>query len=121
MPSVHPYAVAVLLAQEQGGPSSPAEVALQILPLVLIGAAAWILLIKPERDRFARQQQLVTALKKNDRVLTTSGIYGTVAAVDRDAGRVTLKVDESANVRIQVTLSSIASVLDGAADPQPAA
>ena len=101
-----------LVAQAQGGPASPAEVVLQILPLLLIGLAAWALLIKPERDRFKKQQDVLAALKKNDRVLTSSGIYGTVASVDRDAGRVLLKVDEATNTRIQVALSTIASVVD---------
>jgi len=53
-------------------------------------------------------------------VLTTSGIYGTVANVDRTADRVSLKVDESENVRLTVTLASISKVLsdtDGAATP----
>ena len=63
-----------------------------------------------------RQQDLLAGLKKNDRVLTSAGIYGTVANVDRDAGRVTLKVDDAANVKIQVALSTIAKVLDGSAE-----
>lgn len=120
MPSLpYPLALAPLLAQAKGGPSSPAEVLLQVLPLVLIGAAAWTLLIKPERDRFKKQQDVLAGLKKNDRVLTSSGIYGTVASVDRDGGRVVLKVDEAANVKIQVALSAIASVLDASSEPGP--
>jgi preprotein translocase subunit YajC len=54
---------------------------------------------------------MLGSLKKNDRVVTTSGIYGTVANVDREADRVSLKVDDSGNVKISVTLSSIAKVL----------
>jgi preprotein translocase subunit YajC len=92
-----------------------------MLPLALIGAAAWMLLIKPERDRMRKQQDVLSGLKKNDRVLTSAGIYGTVANVDRDAGRVTLRIDEAANVKIQVAISSIASVLEGAGDASPTA
>ncbi len=44
-----------------------------------------------------------------------------MANVDRDAGRVTLRIDETANVKIQVAISSIASVLEGAGDPSPGA
>jgi len=63
-----------------------------------------------------RQQELLAALKKNDRVLTTSGIYGTVANVDREADRVLLRVDDAGNVKIAVTVASIAKVLgDGPA------
>ncbi len=116
-----PPVAAILLAQAQGEPASPAQVLMQMLPLVLIGAAAWMLLIKPERERMRKQQEVLSGLKKNDRVLTTAGIYGTVANVDRDAGRVTLRIDETANVKIQVAISSIASVLEGAGDPSPGA
>ena len=84
---------------------------LTYLPMALIVAVAWLLLYRPERERMKRQQEMLGALKKNDRVVTTSGIYGTVANVERDADRVSLKVDESGNVKITVTLSSIAKVL----------
>jgi preprotein translocase subunit YajC len=93
----------------------------QILPLVAIAIVAYFMLFRPERERVRRQQELLSGLKKNDRVLTASGIYGTVANVERDADRVTLKVDDAANVRITVTISSIAKVLrDGAESATPA-
>ena len=94
----------------------------QIVPLVAIAVVAYFLLFRPERERVRRQQELLSGLKKNDRVLTASGIYGTVANVDREADRVTLKVDDAATVRITVTLSSIAKVLrDGGDQAAPAA
>ena len=57
------------------------------------------------------QQGMLSSLKKNDRVVTSAGIYGTVAAVDRYAYRVTLRVDDSNNVKLAVTLASITRVL----------
>lgn len=99
---------------------SPLELFISYLPFVLVMAVAWFLLYKPEREKMKKQQELLAGLKKNDRVLTTSGIYGTIANVDRGADRVSLKVDESENVRLTVTLASIAKVLsdtDGAATP----
>ena len=81
------------------------------LPLALIAVAAYLLLFRPEQERRKRQQDLLGGLKKNDRVVTTAGIYGTVANVERDADRVVLKIDDAANVKITVTLSSIARVL----------
>ena len=109
-------AQSTLLAQGPGAPSAPAEILLQILPVLLIGVAFWAMFVKPERERLKRQQAILSGLKKNDRVLTSSGIYGTVASVDRDGGRVVLKIDDAANVKLQVALSTIASVLDGSAE-----
>ena len=79
------------------------------LPIALIVMAAYLLLFRPEREKQRRQQALLSGLKKNDRVITAAGICGTVAAVDRDADRVTLKIDDTA--KITVTLASIAQVL----------
>ena len=93
---------------------SPIELLVSYLPFVLVMAVAWFMLYKPERERMKKQQELLAGLKKNDRVLTTSGIYGTVANVDRGADRVSLKVDESENVRLTVTLASISKVLSDA-------
>jgi preprotein translocase subunit YajC len=59
---------------------------------------------------------LLAQLKKNDRVVTSSGIYGTVANVDREADRVALRVDDAGTVKINVTLSSIAKVLGDKSD-----
>jgi len=95
---------------------NPLELLVSYLPFVLVMAAAWFMLYKPERERMKKQQELLAGLKKNDRVLTTAGIYGTVANVDRAADRVSLKVDESENVRLTVTLASISKVLSDAAE-----
>lgn len=116
MPSFFPLTAVVLLFAEQA-PAAPTQILLQVLPFLLVGLAAWTLLYKPERERMKRQRDLLSGLKKNDRVLTSAGIYGTVANVDRESGRVTLKVDDAANVKIQVALSTIASVLDGSTEP----
>lgn len=120
--STSPHWTAVCLAQVEGGGDRPAPSPIfQLLPLVAIGIAAYLLLFRPERDRMRKQQSMLGSLKKNDRVVTSSGIYGTVASVDRDADRVLLRVDDSANVKLAVTLSSIARVLrDGDEKVEPA-
>lgn len=105
-----------LLAQAAGGaPQPPAlpEMLLQYAPLLFVVLFAWLLLYRPERQRQLEADRLRNALKKNDRVVTASGLYGIVAAVDRDNDRVTLKVDESNNVKVDVTLASIARVFGG--------
>ncbi|MFM1996394.1 MAG: hypothetical protein RLZZ111_781 [Planctomycetota bacterium] len=120
MPSVPPvpFALPPLAAVAQA-PPGPLELLVTYLPMAMILLVAWLLLYKPERERVMRQRELLAALKKNDRVLTSSGIYGTIANVDRDADRVLLRVDDSANVKIAVTLSSVVKVLADKADAAP--
>lgn len=110
--------LAVCLAQAQPAPAQPAApLPFQLLPLVAIGVAAYLLLFRPERERIRKQQSMQAGLKKNDRVVTAGGLYGTVVAVDRDNGRVTLRIDESSNVKATVTLASIGRVLVEGGEP----
>ena len=94
-----------------GKPPESVELLVQYLPLVAIVFLAWMLLYRPERQRQQAQQQLRDNLKRNDRVVTAGGLYGTVASVDRESDRVTLKVDESNNIKLDVTLGSVLRVL----------
>jgi preprotein translocase subunit YajC len=84
----------------------------QILTLVLpIGILFYFLLIRPQRREQAQRQTLLSAIKKNDRVITIGGIYGVVTNVHREADEVTIKVDETTNTKLRLTLGSIARVL----------
>lgn len=119
MLSCFPIPLAALLAQAAGPPRPQPgglELLLTYLPMLLIVLVAWLLLYRPERERQRRQQELLAALKKNDRVVTSSGIYGIVANVDRENDRVVLKIDDAANVKMAVTLSSVGKVLGGDGD-----
>lgn len=114
LPPMPPFlaASARLLADAAPPAESPPDALrglVNTLPIALIVMAAYLLLFRPEREKQRRQQTLLAGLKKNDRVITAAGICGTVAAVDRDADRVTLKIDDTA--KMTVTLASIAQVL----------
>ncbi len=54
---------------------------------------------------------MVEALKKNDRVMTSSGIFGTVVSVDIERGRVVLRVDDDKGVRIEFSKAAVTDVL----------
>ncbi len=106
-----PLTASVCLAQAAAPPAERPPLPFQLLPLVAIAAAAYLLLFRPERERLRKQQSMLAGLKKNDRVVTSSGIYGTVASVDAGVDKVVLRVDESANVKLTVTVASIARIL----------
>ncbi|UCG92286.1 MAG: preprotein translocase subunit YajC [candidate division WOR-3 bacterium] len=52
-----------------------------LLPLILIFVIFYFLLILPQQRRQKQHRQLIEALKKGDRVVTSSGIYGTIVNV----------------------------------------
>ena len=94
-----------------GGGADGTALLLQFLPFIAIGVLFYLLLIRPQRGEQARRQIMLGAVKKNDRVVTIGGIYGVVANVHREADEVTLKVDETTNTKLRVTLSSIGRIL----------
>lgn len=77
------------------------------LPLIVIFVIFYFFLIRPQQKKAKEHQQLLNALKKDDKVLTAGGIYGTVTSVKGDV--VELNIAE--NVKVKVAKSAISSVL----------
>jgi preprotein translocase subunit YajC len=76
------------------------------VPLILIFAIFYFLVIAPARKRQKKLQATIDALQRGDRVITTGGIYGEV--VSTEAGVVFLKVAD--NVRLKLAKSAIAGL-----------
>ncbi len=85
------------ILQETETAAEPA--AFNWLPLVLIGGLAWFLLIAPEKKMRKERTAMLAALKKNDPVVTTGGMYGVITKLDEDS--VTLRIDKDVHVRVQ--------------------
>jgi preprotein translocase subunit YajC len=79
--------------------------------MVIIMVLYFVLFLRPQRQRDTAHRTQLEGLKKNDRVVTIGGIYGTVTNVQRESDEVTLKVDEATNAKLRVTLNSIARVI----------
>jgi preprotein translocase subunit YajC len=72
---------------------------------------------KPKGADTQKARELLSNLKKNDRVITAGGIYGIVVQTSADSEYVTIRIDESNNTRIKLLKSSIAKVIaDESAD-----
>ena len=113
----------ILLAQEGGGGAggggAGGGLMSLLFPMLAIGFLFYFLLIRPQRREQAKREAMLGEIKKNDRVVTAGGIYGTVANVHREADEVTLKVDEATNTKIRVTFGSIARVLGDETSSEP--
>jgi preprotein translocase subunit YajC len=89
------------------------------LPYILIiGLWFYLLLIRPQQKQEKVRRAMMDALKKNDRVLTSAGIYGTVVSVDTDTDRVVVRVDDDRGVKLVFSRASIARVLEAPADKE---
>lgn len=78
-------------------------------PFVLIFLVFYFLILKPQSSERRRTQDMLSNLKKNDKVATVGGIVGTVANVSADGKEITLKVDD--NTRIKFLRTHIGQVL----------
>lgn len=76
------------------------------LPLILMFAIFYFLLIRPQQKRQKQRNAMLAALKKGDQVITIGGIHGTIADLDEDT--VTLRVSE--NVKLKFDRNAINSV-----------
>ncbi len=85
-----------------------------MLPLIIIFAIFYFLLIRPQQKKAKEHKALLDNLKKGDKIITNGGIYGEVFALTPDI--VTIIVAE--NVRIKVARSYIAG-LAGQEEPKP--
>jgi preprotein translocase subunit YajC len=108
-----------LFAQETK-PADNSSLWVSLFPFVLIFIVFYFLLIRPQKREQARRQAMLGGVKKNDRVVTIGGVYGVVTNVQREADEVTIKVDETNNTKLRVTLSSISRVLGDEPSDAPA-
>jgi preprotein translocase subunit YajC len=53
-----------------------------LLPLLLLGAVMWFLLIRPQQQRVRRQQALLQSLEVGDEVITAGGMVGRIRSLD---------------------------------------
>ena len=100
----------ILLAQGQpaGGQGS---IWTMLMPIVMIGVLFYVLMVLPEKKKRNEIGRMQEGLKKNDRVVTIGGILGVVVNAPSGSDKVTIRVDETNNTRIDVLRSSISRVL----------
>lgn len=82
---------------------------MNLFPLILIFVIFYFLLIRPQKEKEKQHQKMLSNLSKNDDVVTTGGIHGTIVNVKDKS--VVLRVDE--NVKIEVEKNCVAYVVKG--------
>ncbi|MBI4063645.1 MAG: preprotein translocase subunit YajC [Elusimicrobia bacterium] len=98
-------------------PQGAAGLFVTMFPILVFGAIFYFLLLRPQQKANQERQKMLTAIKRNDRVLTSGGVYGTVLNIKGDI----LDVKLADNVKVEVNRSYIAKVItsaqNGAAAP----
>lgn len=68
------------------------------IPMILIGAAMYFLMIRPQRRKMRAQAALQSSIEVGDEVMTTSGVYGFVTLLEGDIAW--LEIDDDVQIRI---------------------
>ena len=80
----------------------------QFVPLILIFAIMYFLLIRPQQKKVKEHKAMVDGLRRGDQVVTAGGLIGKVVKV-KDDGE--LEVELADNVKVRVVQSTIATVV----------
>ena len=87
------YAQGPVTAQAQGNSI------MTFLPIIIIFIVFYFLLIKPQKKQQEEHKKMTESLKKNDEVITSSGIHGTIVNVKNDT--FVVRIDDNVKVEIQ--------------------
>lgn len=80
----------------------------QFVPLILIFAIMYFLLIRPQQKKVKQHQAMVEAVRRGDQIVTQGGLIGKVVKVKDDNE---VEVELAENVKVRVVKSTIATVM----------
>jgi preprotein translocase subunit YajC len=85
-------------------PASPGALE-ALLPIILIFVVFYFLLFRPQQKKMKQHREMLTALRRGDRIVTGGGIVGTITKVVDD-NEVQIEIAEGVRVRVQRALIS---------------
>jgi preprotein translocase subunit YajC len=97
-----------VMALQASGPAS--VLGNPLVMMIVVMGIFYVMLILPQQRQRKKTQAMIAALKSGDKVVTNSGIYGTINAIDGDV--IILKIADtgSSPVKIRIARSAIAQV-----------
>jgi preprotein translocase subunit YajC len=80
----------------------------QFVPLILIFAIMYFLLIRPQQKKMKQHQSMVAGLRRGDQVVTQGGVIGKVVKVKDDRE---IEVEIAEGVKVRVIKATVTQVL----------
>jgi preprotein translocase subunit YajC len=80
-----------------------------IIPLILVFGIMYFMIIRPQQKKMKEHQNMISALRRNDQIVTQGGLIGKVTKVKDDNE---VEVEISSGVTVRVVRSTIAQVLN---------
>ncbi|MBN9565256.1 MAG: preprotein translocase subunit YajC [Alphaproteobacteria bacterium] len=81
---------------------------MSLLPFVLIIVVFYFLIFRPQQKRMKQQKEMLSSLRRGDKVVTTGGIFGTVSRLENDQE---VHVEIAPNVVIRLNRASVSDIL----------
>jgi preprotein translocase subunit YajC len=72
----------------------------------------YFLMIRPQQKRQKETQKMLESLQVNDKVLTSSGIYGRVVSIKPDKNVVVVEIDDTNKIRVEFQRAAIVQILN---------
>ena len=82
----------------------------QFIPLILIFAIMWFLLIRPQQKKIKEHKAMVDAVRKGDQVITQGGLIGKITRV-KDADEVRVALSDGRELEAEIVLADESSDL----------
>ena len=99
-------ALAMAAPPSNGGTPQQGSLLSTVVPLIVIFAIFYFLMIRPQQKQRKKQVEMLSALKKGDKVITRCGMLGTIHGLADNV--VTLEIAE--NVRVKFSRDAISGV-----------
>ena len=93
---------------QAGGAGGGGDFLVQLFPLILIFVVFYFLLIRPQQAKVKAQREMLSGVKRGDRVVTSGGIVGLVTKVISDNE---LQVELAEGVRVRIIKQTITDIL----------
>jgi len=95
----------IILMAPQGDGQGGGSLIGMFLPFIAIIAIMYFLMIRPQQKRAKEHQKMLTELRRGDRIITGSGIHGSITDVEDK----TFVIQVADNVKIKVEKSAVTS------------
>ena len=85
-----------------------AEGGFGLLPIVFVMVIFYFLLIRPQQKRAKQHREMLSAIRRGDKIVTTGGLTGTIVKVVDDSD--TVEIEIAKDVKVNVVRAMIADV-----------
>ncbi len=84
-----------------------------LIVIVLLFAAFWLLLVRPQRNRARVQQELIRSLEVGDEIVSAGGLYGTIERIEGDD----LIVEIAPEIEVRMARGAVAGIVEPDGEP----